>query len=527
MEAEPATTHKRASRGDRKITLTLPDEAPTKAREAPTKAPIASDEEYAQIKQFLWGIKDLSGLKPAELKTLLYEKRFEFLLPASTGDRGGAAGDGGGREQNLPRFATLPSEKILHDVLSSGAIPGAHQSVAHVLYPDAVSWPEDEPDSEGAAMDEKGFDFSRSARQRGSIRASMSQARRSMNAMDQLTPEEQAERDLQDAMDTAVIHAQDQVDDRQADFILCGQRMQRTVRGRAVKDGPVSNQVERSSAEPSVEAKFHAARDRRKQVERQAKLEQFHEQRIAERIKALELTKEAELEHRNELERKVQRRLARQEELKKDLEVGWQKKLEEERLQAEKQQQEKKAKAQEEQRKKRHLEKQRERVEQWHDEMDRIEPDPFERARLKRQEKDEKANQAARQLMEPPERLPMKRREVVNRIHMVQECTEERPPLAPKAHDAPRPVLQMLDDAAGKVSGTVSQRTTARTTASKAGSWVGQSKAVSRTYGLSSNDVTAIEEQLGRTARGLGRLARYEDSQKGFASSRASPRDTA
>lgn len=317
--------------------------------------------------------------------------------------------------------------------------------------------------------------------------------------------------------------------EKQADYyVVLGQKQKKTVRGRSVEEC----QVDLSPPLPPPEAKFEAerrlqaARDRktRREAEREAKTVQFLEQRIAFRMQALEITDVAEVEFQKAQDRRDQEKLAREEALKKTLSVGWQKRLALERLQAEEQQLKKEEKAQEEQRKKRYYEKQKQRIEQWYLETDSFESDPHERARRRREEQEERAEQARRRLMErlepppPPEQLPLRRREValkrreaVNRAQMVQECSEERPPLSPRAHDVPKPMLQILDDAAGNVSGAVTQRTTA----SKPGSWVRQAKVLSLSYGLSSNDTSDIEHQLRRTTRGIGRLSRYDDSRNG------------
>jgi len=292
-----------------------------------------------------------------------------------------------------------------------------------------------------------------------------------------------------------------------------------TVRGRQVKDGPLASPSTKNSRNPGKQeplagpAKvYEEAKEMRKKLDRSVKLEQFQERRIEERIKALEITRDAEIDHRKELEKMTARRLARKAELKKDLEEAWAHKLQLEQEEAQEEKKRQADKAEEQKRFQVYKKKQKERIQEWHrslgDEEESTSTDLMERAKMRRQQLQEKAEQSILDSQVPPEHFPMKRKEVQAKVRDAQEAQEQRPPLAPKPHDNPKPVLQMVDEAAANASGA----STAQKVPPKVGNWAVQAKAVSGLYGLSAETVNGIESQIQRTVKGGGRMASYDDA---------------
>jgi len=203
----------------------------------------------------------------------------------------------------------------------------------------------------------------------------------------------------------------------QAKFLLCGRMVRTTVRGKSVTQAPLvqvpTDQHGNAFISPQ-EAKYKAAKEHRKQLERAVKLEEFQEKRIMERIQVLELAKDAEVDRQRELEGRRKRRMARSEQLKKELEEGWSVKLQEEAEELKKKKEDEEEKQKEIERLKRYHKAQKAKLEKWHEERSHDESlDPAERARAKRQEQRGKAEQAR---AAPPEILPMKRLEVQKRI---------------------------------------------------------------------------------------------------------------
>lgn len=357
----------------------------------------------------------------------------------------------------------------------SGKLLGGHQSVAHVLYPEAVHWPQQ---LGGADEDEGKRDLGTTGGSDGlELRPSTAPRRQSAEMVE---PEEDAGSD----------------EEEKVEVVLCGKRVQSTVRGRALKDVLVDRAVAKSpkGVQPLPEARFRAAQESRKHLERQVKMEEYQERRIAERIQALELALDDEIYHQQELRKRQKRREIRQQELKKDLEKQIAQKIEAEQVQQEEDKRQKDLEKKEKEKLQRYYKAQKEKVEQWQAEMssDDFFQDPMERARKKRlaQQKEAQLNALAEEERRN-EHPPLKRLEVEAKLQEQEDCLEQRPFMAPKAHDQPRPILQMIADSKAKAKPKASP---------SRGAWRKEAQGVSKRYGLSAEHLRTIEAQLQRTA---------------------------
>eukprot|EP00435_Cladocopium_sp_Y103_P011738 s2026_g3.t1 len=200
------------------------------------------------------------------------------------------------------------------------------------------------------------------------------------------------------------------------------------------------------------------------------------------------------------------RREIRQQELKKDLEKQIAQKIEAEQAQQEEDKRQKELEKKEKDRPlraecrwdisdqytnrpeklERYYKAQKEKVEQWQAEMssDDFFQDPMERARKKRlaQQKEALLNALAEEERRN-EHPPLKRLEVEAKLQEQEDCLEQRPFMAPKAHDQPRPILQMIADSKAKAKPKASP---------SRGAWRREAQGVSKRYGLSAEHLRML-----------------------------------
>lgn len=431
-----------------------------------------------QILNFLLGLKTLKHegvTNREELEETLYAKRFELLFPEAEAVAG---------EKPLPQFHVLPQQQLLKEFLMSGKVLGGHQSVAHVLYPETVQWPhrsdtmapEESPKADHHAAGEAGAAPS----------GCYSPQRTSEEITDALVQPSEAE-------------------EEKVEVVLCGKRVQSTVRGRALKEVLPQERLlvpqRKQPIQQLPEARFKAAQQTRKQLERQVRLEEYQERRIAERIQSLEIALDDELWHQKELRKKRKRREKRQEELKNDLQSGIEQRIEESRLQREEAQRQEDEEKKEKEKVERYQKAQKEKVEKWQAEMSPKDfQDPHGRCLRRRHQLQREAVRAALAEEErKAEKVPLKRLEVEARLQDLESCHEQRPFVAPRAHDLPRPILQMMEETHQTQSSAGSQA--AFPSPRPKGAWRHEAKGVSKRYGLSAEHLRTIEASLQRSAK--------------------------
>mmetsp|Transcript_41121 Transcript_41121/g.130655 ORF Transcript_41121/g.130655 Transcript_41121/m.130655 type:complete len:503 (-) Transcript_41121:81-1589(-) len=482
---------------------------------AGAKAPSAATPgSAARVTDFLRHIRGLSAYSGEDLDALLYECRFELLPPLK---HGGAEG----KRRTLPLYSDIPTQQELHDLLKGGFAPCGHQCVAHVLYPDSVPWPFDVASwAESSAKSEEHLEApaasppapaspsgSSTGNRRQTFRASQGygsmtltphqlEASGSFSDLDGRTGEV-TRRSHQTSGGT---QAESPVGDveRSGEVLLCGQRVRSTVRGK-----PVQEQSEEllAAADDVDDARYRAAHEKRTKAERTAKLERYHERKLLERIKYLEEMREAEVKHQDALQKREAQRQARKEELSQQLEVGYQRKLEEEKANEELHAQQKKKEAEAEQRSMRYHGKQKDLLHQWH--AEHVEDYVSRETQVRLKQAELLAEKRAKAREKEKQKKTVKQVEVMEKMHRIQTAVEERPPLPPRPHDLPRPVLEVL--------GETAERPTPRThRGPHPGSWVIQAKAVSNMYGLNEKEHAAVEDQLRRGVRGAGRMGVYD-----------------
>eukprot|EP00435_Cladocopium_sp_Y103_P016142 s2026_g4.t1 len=260
---------------------TLPSEEEEREKRVPATGDAKGGDESSAVSQqilnFLLGLKTLKRYgaeSRQELEQALYAKRFELLFPESEKARQDTPTALANRAP-LPQFHALPQQQLLKEFLMSGKLLGGHQSVAHVLYPEAVHWPQ----QLGACADEDAT----GQRDLGTTGGS--------DAPDILRPTTAPRRQSAEIVEPEEGAGSDEEEEK-VEVVLCGKRVQSTVRGRALKDVLVDRALVAKSpkgVQPLPEARFRAAQETRKHLERQVKMEEYQERRIAERIQALEL----------------------------------------------------------------------------------------------------------------------------------------------------------------------------------------------------------------------------------------------
>mmetsp|Transcript_5839 Transcript_5839/g.11771 ORF Transcript_5839/g.11771 Transcript_5839/m.11771 type:complete len:497 (-) Transcript_5839:85-1575(-) len=468
-----------------------------------------------KVTDFLEQIKGLSSFSAAELKAELYKNRFE-LLPAREG-----AGQADSKAIKLPCYDAIPTQRELHDVLIAGAAPHAYQCIAHVVRPDVVPWPEPEEQSpesreicEGVAASQSSSKaLSESGSPHGGVSARRSSSYSPRPPMEKEGPTDTEAVQLFPAKSSGGLvggtsgdAVGDTVSGPGAELVLCGQKITKTARGINVAELGDYRVPDRRAAQIQDEEKLQKARQKRMNLERTVKIEQFREKLMVQKIRTLEGMKVDEMQRQERMEKKEAQRKARREQLKKQLDEQMQQKIEEEKAaeEAEKVRKAEEKEAKEKERK--YYEKQKESLEQWYSEAARAGGLGFGEARAKlRREEMEAQEQARRQEREQNQRRTVKQLETEAKRQRIRAASEERPPLPPRPHDLPRPVLDLMagDDAAA--ASAAARHAPARPT-----SWTREARVVSGVYGLSVQERSDVERHMQTAVQGAGRMGTYE-----------------
>jgi hypothetical protein len=279
--------------------------------------------------------------------------------------------------------------------------------------------------------------------------------------------------------------------------MLCGQRVSSTVRGRPVAEQ--SEEFINLYMKASDDEGYNAAREERLRLERAVKLETYQERKLEEKIKTLEMMRIAEIEHQEEIRKREARRLARKEDLEKQMQELWVDKLAKEKEEEELEKQKKAKQAEAEKRLKRYQDKQKEILSEWY-RSKASEETPAEKVeRLAREkEKDREKERAAREKLRT-----VKQSLTDEKVQRLLQAVEQRPPVPPRQHDLPRPLLELSEDSSEK---------RAQSARSRPASWTAQAKAVSASYGLSAREEKDIESRMKRGVYGAGRMAGYDSN---------------
>lgn len=418
----------------------------------------------AKVMGFIRSVRGLNAFSASDLDNLLYDWRFDLLPPLHDD---GASGKG----LHLPRFSDLPSQQEMHDLLLGGAVPNMHQCIAHALYPDAVPWPREGAVEPAAPVDPCEEPQEGRAAPGGS-RPSRSVAPAAGPAAGAVALAARAE-----ASTCPEVTVRGQ---KVLSTVLHGTRP-------AAREAPERDPFVGYLSEHDASG-LRAARDRRKELDKAVKLEQYQERRLAEQIRDLELIRGLEGQHQAGIHRREERRLAHNEELKRKFDEEIARKLEEEKAarQAEKEEREKEAKREARVRELRA--RQKEDVAQW--QASRSESPRNRRARSEQAT----ARDATRPLAE--RRKTPRVREVEEACRSARLAAEERPPLPPppKKHDLPSPRARFEESDAPPF--LLSQ------------GWRNQARAVSGMFGLTARERGAVARHCAPVA-GLGRMGQY------------------
>jgi len=479
-----------------------------------TKAKAKPNASAPRVTQFLHRIRGLHSLSDAELEELLYERRFE-LLPAPKQPLPGIPGEGA---QTLPTHDSIPSQQELHEALLGTTLPGGFQCVANILYPESVEWPAHcqltgpdtagEVDNEGCAngggevtsqpVSPSGPGSPAAQDQPpsagGMLTASLTEDSMGHTKSNEATGDDLSpRRPKKDSPRRAASVKIDSVVLQRADtavlpceVTVCGLRIASTLRGLPV---PPPLPAEAKTALYVDEAKYKAAREKKRRLEKALKIETYREKRCCEKIESLEQMKLAETTHLEELRKREARREERMQALKAQLEKDVNRKEEEE-----------KEKAKEVERSR---EKAKKTEQKWQEHRKRLK-ELMEENEGRTLEEREALRKAALEELRPskderPKPKTKKQAEAEDRAVRMRASVEQRPPLPPRSHDMPAPP-------GGLDMGLAAQK--ARPP--RFGSWVVQAKGVSGTYGLSPRDHASVEGNLMRAVKGSGRMAQYE-----------------
>lgn len=481
-----------------------------------------------KVFDFLQRIRGLNSLKPEDLEQLLFERRFELLGSLNNGDAAGEIDE----KRRLPEYCAIPNQRELHDALLGGSIACGYQCVAHVLYPEHVPWPvlegsdapveastpaaEDpatpvahpsqtaEATPASASQQEAGEPASPTAADGEAetpVRRNERLGTRDLGASASRSP---AEGEVEAADSSgAGRHAlmagnasrnQNREGNSSSHFTLCGQKVSNTVRGKQVQEQ--NEDLLAMYMKAADDERYNAARDERLRLERAVKLEQYHEKTLQEKISNLEFARQSELVHQADIRKRESGRKARKEVLKKDLEVAWVGKLAKEKEEEEAEKQRKEKQAEMERKEKRYHEKQKLVVQEWYE----------KKLSASQGDNEELVSQEAQRLAKEKERLKNQRPKTVKQVQAedkvtrMQVATEQRPPLPPRAHDLPRPVMDLMDDSAIRPAPQ----------AKPLGSWTREAKVVADTYGLTPREHSAVEGRFTRGIQGAGRMSQYE-----------------
>jgi hypothetical protein len=284
-------------------------------------------------------------------------------------------------------------------------------------------------------------------------------------------------------------------------FTICGQKVASTVRGKAVQEA--SDDVLALYMKANEDDRYVAAHDERLRLERAVKLEQYQEKKLLERIQNLEVLRGAEVEHQRQIRKRESDRVARKEDLKKDLEAAWTVKLAKEKEQQEIEKRRKEKEAAEHKKYKQYCEKQKEVVTDWYRTR---KPKDEEGLATQEEVAREKELQKAREKKNKPKTV--KAQLADERIQALHEHMEQRPPLGllPRPHDIGSTSVDVTDDSVGYPGGGKKASSGRPTPVS----WAKEAKKVSDAYGLTPRDYSAVENRLTRTVGKGGRMAQYE-----------------
>lgn len=500
---------------------------------------------------FLEKIRGLNSLSEEELEALLYERRFELLGPLKIPDCD-VKPSGDNWNGKLPAYDTIPTQRELHDALIGGQLPCGYQCVAHVLYPDSIEWPiETEANTvqDDTACETSGGELEESQQEpcspvsvtssraknsqhaggadscptsprdrrsfgfRTSTNGSMAAAGPAAHAAASALPrQEDSPRD--DAALESSASAQKRVEvqgfstggrgaaERRSvavnrsplvtdGVVVRGQALETTARGKPVhehQDDLLSNFYLSADDKP-----FQEAREKRKRLELAVKLERFREKTLQDKIEGLEQLRAEEIAHRDASRKRDAAFKARSKELKKQLHEDVSRKIDEEKAKEEADKLTKMKEADEERRRKQHHARQKKLLEEWWLRSPAeapAEPSSAARARCESEERRRSARPKTFQQLEAEER-----------VQRMQDGLAERPPMAPRPHDRPPLVLDLVDG----------EEKTARTPRPppRPASWTSQAKMISDKYSLTADEKSDVEYQFLHTVQGAGRMARY------------------
>lgn len=427
-------------------------------------------------------VSQISGLRLGQLsdealEDMIYANRFDLLPPRAPG-AGCDAGAGAGRQ--LPCMDAIPTASELHDAFVGCPVKDGIQCIAHLLYPDHVAWPaEPEDGSDG--------DTGSASSSAGSSRQSESEPGDPSGAEG---PDEAVAVSRSPSESPPSAHA----------VVLCGTRVTKTVRGKGLaapsEDVSGPGEVEALRAQCAVARKFAS------RLDRQAKRELYSETQLEERIRALMALRVAEAEQIEEMQKRDATRRARSEQLKRDLKEQQARRTEQERTDREQARQREEEAAEAHRKWERHCRRQKELLSSWKDRQGL----PDISAASARRGSSAPPRQAAP--TEPAySSRTVKQFEAEERIQRYREALDQRPPIAPRPHDLPRPVLQLwdigIDSGSRSVCSARSHRTPRQT-------WSQQVQVVSSRYGLSEEEQGIVTSRLTQTVQGAGRMAAYE-----------------
>jgi len=505
---------------------------------APKEVDEAEKQSAEKVFNFIKLIRGVDALCSEELETYLWENRFDLMprpkvpLPDSGPPK-------------LPSCKQIPTLQELQKALIGGGLACGHQCVAHVLYPESVAWPaygnqveaapsedvQEErtapetltlavPEADGAAPQLPGPASSPS---RSKKVQQSSNRRNSSTNQSPLASRSSSKECLHDGDDVLSQHpmpigkrirssSSSRSSECAGEVQLCGMKIRTTARGRPVLEQREDfNSAIENNADDSA---YQVAKDKRQKMERTVKLEQYQEKKLAERIKALEMMRDSELHHQAAIQKRESKRQARNDELKKDMHSGWERRFEQERTAEEEEKQRKAEKDAADRRVQRQHEKQKDKLAERSllglDESASAQV----RQRLKLQEQ-AKENARLRKEIEKAEKRTVRQLEAEDRVFRMNTATEERPPLPPRAHDLPAPIVDVLT---GGESVASSARSASRrrpgsqqpSAPASARNLPSQVKAVSNMYGLSKDDRGNVEKALMSKVRGAGRLGQYD-----------------
>lgn len=386
--------------------------------------------------------------------------------------------------------------------------------MAHALYPKAVPWPRDrDPKASELEVSDAQIQSMPSAPKKQAVAkvrtsfaagtgSTKSQARVSqIDTLQGLPGQQDRIRPSVPAI-CAVVPATEQ-----SEVVLCGKILRTTVRGHQVQSLCALSEVIPCAVTAVVhedygERALAEAAQHREEIQKVLELEYFRERRLEERIHALEQARDGELSYQEALRRKEAQRQSRQEELRLQLIDGLQRRDREEQAKRAQEKQEQEYALEAERLAQKRRDQQKEAVAEWNETCPRIgsSAEACTEARLRQhQERLEHIQEEQRWRFE---RRTLRQIQAAEHVQRQVDATEQRPPMPPRPHDLPAPILQMMEVrsegrgsvTSGSGSGTARVRKTAIRT-----------KEVSKNYGLTKEEREAVEHQLSSRVHGAGR----------------------